>query len=103
MNFFIIIPIGFVFFSISWFAWCSANAGRGGVARVISGISGGIMFIFIQGIIPMIFSEEVRRLCGKHPDSYVIMGIFLISLVIIFFMGLLLRIMLRKPAADSNN
>ncbi|MBN2287114.1 MAG: hypothetical protein JXI43_11750 [Tissierellales bacterium] len=96
MNTFIIIPIGFIIVSVIWFGWCMASAGRGIAARIIFGIIGGGLFILIQGIIPMIFRNQVRQLCMEFPDPYVIVGIFIIVTIIIFFLGLILRSIMMK-------
>ena len=103
MNAFIVIPIGFIIASALWFGWCTANAGRGVAARIVFGIIGGVIFIFIQGIIPMIFRDQVRRLCMEYPDPNVIVGVFIISAIIVFFLGLILRSMIMKSVVEPTN
>ncbi len=103
MNAFTIIPIGFIIASALWFGWCMASAGRGVAARVVLGMIGGILFVFIQGIIPMIFRDQVRELCMEYPDPNVIVGIFIIAGIIVFFLGLILRSMMRKPAEEPTS
>ena len=103
MNGFIIIPIGFIVACSLWFGWCTASAGRGVAARIIFGIIGGAMFILIQGIIPMIFRDQVRQLCMEYSDPKVIVGIFMIAATIVLFMGLVLRTMIRMPTEGPTN
>ena len=103
MNSFIIIPIGFIVACALWFGWCTASAGRGIAARIIFGIIGGVMFILIQGTIPMIFRDQVQQLFMEYPDANVIVGIFMITATIVLFMGLHLRSMIRKPTEEPTN
>jgi hypothetical protein len=101
MNAFIVIPISFIIGCALWFGWCAASAGRGVAARIIFGIIGGVLFVFIQGIIPMIFRDQVRRLCMEYSDPSVIVGIFIITAIIIFLSGLILRSIIKKPIEEG--
>jgi len=103
MNAFIIIPIGFIIACALWFGWCVASSGRGVAARIIFGLIGGVLFVLIQGIIPKIFRDQVLRLCMEYTDPYVIVGVFIITAIIIFFLGLILRSMIKKPTEGSTN
>jgi len=97
MNSFVVIPIAFIIASVLWFGWCAASAGRGTAARIILGVMGGGVFILISGGLPMIFREQMRQLCMQFPDPNVIVGVFILSAVIVFLLGLLLRSIIRKP------
>ncbi len=103
MNAFIIIPIGFIIACALWFGWCVASAGRGVAARVIFGLIGGVLFVLIQGIIPKVFRDQVLRLCMEYSDPYVIVGIFIITAIIVFFLGFMLHLMIGKPPEGPTN
>lgn len=97
MNAFTIIPIGFIIASALWFGWCMASARRGVAIRIVFGIVGGGLFVLIQGLIPKIFHEQVHRLLMEYDDPEVIVGVYIVTAVVVLFLGLVLRSLMRKP------